>query len=73
MVELKNANFRHNAEGKRLAEVVIYTNTLDNLPTDAADIGGLLADDIIDSGSIALDMTTGKAAMYDGSDWNQWS
>lgn len=72
MIELKNVNFRHSPEGVRIADVVLYTKSLDNLPTDAADIEGLLADDVLDSGSIALDMTTGKAAMYDGSDWNVW-
>ena len=52
---------------------MLYTKSLDNLPTDASDIEGLLADDVLDSGSIALDMTTGHAAMFDGTDWNKWS
>ena len=73
MIELKNANFRHGADGKRIADVVLYTKSLDNLPTDASDIEGLLADDVLDIGSIALDMTTGHAAMFDGTDWNKWS
>ena len=73
MIELKNATFRHGVNGERIADVVLYTKSLDNLPTDASDIEGLLDDDVLDIGSIALDMTTGHAAMFDGTSWNQWS
>lgn len=72
MVKLKNANFRHNEDGERLAEVMLYTDTLSDLPTEAADIDGLLDDDVLDYGSLAINMTTGKVAMFDGTAWNQW-
>lgn len=73
MVTLKNFEPRHNSEGKRIVEVILYVDSLDNLPTEASEIDGLLPDDELDDGSIALDMTTGKVAMYDGTSWNQWS
>ena len=73
MVTLKNAEFRHNDEGQRVAEIILYTDSLDNLPTEASDIEGLLDDDVIDDGSIALDMTNGKVAMFTGEEWCAWS
>lgn len=73
MIELKKANYRRNGDGQRVVEATLYTKSLENLPTSAADIDGLLPDDVIDSGSIALDMTTGKVAMFDGTSWNIWT
>lgn len=72
MLRLKEANYRHDAEGNRLAEVTLHADSLDNLPTDAADIEGLLADDVLDEGSVALNVTSGGVAMFDGTSWNQW-
>ncbi|MBP3850959.1 MAG: hypothetical protein J6D36_00250 [Erysipelotrichaceae bacterium] len=73
MIELKKANYRRNGDGQRVVEATLYTKSLENLPTSAADIDGLLPDDVIDSGSIALDMTIGKVAMFDGTSWNIWA
>lgn len=71
-VILKKANFRHNEEGTRLAEVTLFVDSLTGLPTDASDIAGLKDDDELDAGSIAVDMTSGNVSMYDGSSWNNW-
>lgn len=73
MVILKSANYKRDGQGNRVVEVVLYTNSLDNLPTSAEDIEGLLPDDVLDAGSTALDMTTGKVSMYDGSAWHNWN
>ena len=73
MIELKKANYRRNGDGQRVVEATLYTKSLENLPTSAADIDGLLPDDVLDAGSIALDMTTGKVSMYDGNVWNNWN
>ena len=73
MIELKKANYRRNGDGQRVVEATLYTKQLENLPTSAADIDGLLPDDVLDAGSIALDMTTGKVSMYDGNVWNNWN
>lgn len=51
---------------------MLYTDTLSDLPTEAADIDGLLPTDVLDYGSLAINMTTGKVAMFDGTSWNQW-
>lgn len=73
MIELKNATYRRNGDGQRVVEATLYTKTLENLPTSAADIDGLLPDDVLDSGSIAVNMITGKVAMFDGTSWNIWT
>lgn len=73
MVTLKNFEPRHDSEGKRIVEVTLYVDSLDNLPTEASDIDGLLPDDELDEGSIALDMTNGKVAMFTGEEWCAWS
>ena len=73
MVTLKNFEPRHDSEGKRIVEVILYVDSLDNLPTEASDIDGLLPDDELDNGSIALDMTNGKVAMFNNGGWSQWS
>lgn len=72
MVILKEAEYRHDAEGKRIAEVTLHTDDLSTLPTDAADIEGLLEDDVLGEGSVALDVTSGSISMFDGTQWNNW-
>lgn len=73
MVALKEAEYRHRADGSRVVTVTLYTDNLDTLPTSAADIDGLSPDDIIDEGSIALDMNAGGISMFgaDGT-WHKW-
>lgn len=74
MVKLKSAEYkRRDGQGNRVVEVVLYADSLNNLPTSATDIDGLLPNDVLDAGSIAVDMTTGKTSMYDGSTWNNWA
>jgi len=72
MIILKDAEFRHNAEGQRVVEATLYADSLSGLPTECADIDGLLEDDVLDAGSTALNMTTGDIAMFDGTSWNNW-
>lgn len=72
MIILKDADTRHNAEGKRLVTATLYADSLSGLPTECSEIEGLLDDDILDAGSTALDMTTGDIAMFDGTSWNNW-
>ena len=71
-VILKNAKFRHNAEGTRMAEITLFVDSLTGLPTEASDIEGLKDDDELDAGSIAVDMTSGNVSMYNGTSWNNW-
>ena len=73
MVALKEAEYRHRADGSRVVTVTLYTDNLDTLPTSAADIDGLSPSDIIDEGSTALDMNTGDVAMFGADDqWHKW-
>ncbi len=72
MLKLKETYYRHTPEGTRLAEITLHVDSLSNLPTDAADVPGLLADDVIDEGSVALDVTSGDIAMFDSEKWNLW-
>lgn len=71
-VILKDAEFRHSADGKRLVTATLYVDSLSNLPTDAADIGGLLADDELASGSTAINMNSGAVSMFNGTSWSAW-
>ena len=73
MVALKDAEYRHRQDGSRVVTVTLYTDNLSTLPTSAADIDGLSPDDIIDEGSVALDMNTGDIAMFGSDDaWHLW-
>lgn len=73
MVALKEAEYRHRADGSRVVTVTLYTDNLDTLPTSAADIDGMSPSDIIDEGSIALNMETGDIAMFSSDDqWKIW-
>lgn len=73
MVALKEAEYRHRQDGSRVVTVTLYTDNLSTLPTSAANIDGLSPDDIIDEGSIALNMETGDVAMFSGDDnWHIW-
>lgn len=72
MLILKDFESRHDKEGNRIVEVTLYTDSLSGLPTSAADIEGLLETDILGEGSIALDVTSGSVAMFDGTSWNNW-
>ena len=73
MVALKEAEYRHRADGSRVVTVTLYTDNLSTLPTSAADIEGLSQNDIIDEGSTALDMNTGDIAMFGADDqWHKW-
>ena len=71
-IVLKDAEFRHNSDGERVVTATLYADSLTNLPTDASDIDGLMEDDVLASGSTAIDMTSGAVAMYDGSSWSAW-
>lgn len=71
-VILKDAEYRHTEEKKRLVEVTLYADSLSGLPTDAGDISGLLPDDELAAGSTALNMNTGGVAMYNGQQWVEW-
>lgn len=73
MVALKEAEYRHRADGTRVVTVTLYTDDLSSLPTSAADIDGLTATDIIDEGSTALDVNTGDVSMFGFDDeWHPW-
>lgn len=73
MVAIKEAEYRHRPDGSRVVTVTLYTDNLSTLPTSAADIDGLSPDDIIDEGSIALNMETGDIAMFSADDsWHIW-
>lgn len=73
MLILKDYESRHDKEGNRIVEVTLHTDSLSGLPTSAADIEGLLETDILGEGSIALDVTSGSVAMFDGTQWRVWS
>lgn len=73
MVAIKEAEYRHRADGTRVVTVTLYTDNLSTLPTSAAEIEGLSPNDIIDEGSTALDMNTGDVAMFSADDqWHKW-
>lgn len=71
-VILKDANFRHDADGKRLVEATIYADSLSELPTDASEIPGCLPDDELAAGSTAINMNSGAVAMFNGTSWSAW-
>lgn len=73
MVALKEAEYKHRQDGSRVVTITVYTDDLSTVPTSAADIDGLSPDDIIDEGSVALDMNTGDVAMFGADDlWHIW-
>ena len=72
MLSLKNAEYRHDIDGKRVVEIMLYTDDLPTLPTNPAEIPGIENDDIVADGSTALNMQTGDVAMFDGTAWNIW-
>lgn len=72
MLSLKEAEYRHDTEGKRVVNITVYTDNLSGMPTNPADIPGIENDDVIDNGSVALDVNTGDIAMYNGISWSQW-
>lgn len=72
MLSLKDAEYRHDLDGKRVVEILLYTDDLSTLPTNPADIPGIEKDDILDEGSKAVNMETGDVAMFDGTKWNIW-
>jgi len=71
-VILKDATFRHRADGKRLVEATLYVDSLSSLPTSAGDIEGLLDDDVLDAGSTAVNMNSGAISMFNGTSWSAW-
>jgi hypothetical protein len=69
---LKDAEYRHKADGVREVEATLYADSLSGLPTDASEIEGLFEDDELAPGSTALNMNTGEVAMFNGTSWVNW-
>lgn len=72
-VILKDADFRHKADGTRVVTATLYVDSVSELPTDAGDIDGLLPDDELAAGSTAVNMTSGTVAMFTSAGtWSVW-